>query len=172
MPRSPQLLGLSADLRRAIGELLAALDHPDSPAEVGDVLYSIEVVLGDFEGIVGAVAREERLWSHDAGRGVEARLLTLHDALRDGGDDGGAPVHAPADPDRRRRRGGPGGGLALRDLAVLDHDRHDQAAVLGAPAARCPVASALFLERAVAEEGDEALAGQRHVEYWSSVNPR
>src|SRR5690606_27494470 len=37
------------------------------------------------------------------------------------------------------------------------------AAVFGAPPARGPVLAALLLERAVAEEGDQALARERHV---------
>ena len=93
MTASTQIHGLGADLRRALGELLDALDHPDSPAEVGDVLYSIEVVLGDFEGIVGALAPEERLWRHAARPDVETRLLALHDALMTAAGRAGRAAH-------------------------------------------------------------------------------
>ncbi len=55
-------------------------------------------------------------------------------------------------------------GRALVDTpAVGDHDRHHQPAVFTAPPARRPVAAALLLEGAVAEEGHQFLPRQRHV---------
>ena len=66
--------------------------------------------------------------------------------------------------------GQPGRTALLHDLGALldaptveDHHRNGQAAVLGAPPARRPVGAALLLERAVAEEGHQALARQRRV---------
>ena len=53
---------------------------------------------------------------------------------------------------------------ALFDAApVEDDDRADQSAVLGAPPAWRPVAATLFLERTVAEEGDQAFILERRM---------
>src|SRR3546814_15537498 len=53
---------------------------------------------------------------------------------------------------------------ALFDAApVEDDDRADQSAVHGAPPAWRPVAATLFLERTVAEEGDQAFILERRI---------
>ena len=64
----------------------------------------------------------------------------------------------------------PAGPSILSDFRALldpptiqDHDRNDEAAVLGPPPTVRPVAAALLLEGPVAQERDQALAGKRHV---------
>ena len=53
---------------------------------------------------------------------------------------------------------------ALIDAAAIeDHDRRHQSRILGMPPTRRPVSAALFLERAVAEKGHQAFAGQGRV---------
>ena len=53
---------------------------------------------------------------------------------------------------------------ALFDAAAVEHhDRRHQARVVRAPPARRPVAAALLLECAVAQERDQSLARQRRV---------
>src|SRR5581483_489853 len=54
-------------------------------------------------------------------------------------------------------------GALLDAAAVEDHNGDDGAAVLRPPPARRPVTAALLFEGAVAQEGDEAFALERHV---------
>ncbi len=54
-------------------------------------------------------------------------------------------------------------GALLDTSAVGDHDRQGQAAILGTPPARNPVAATLLLGRAVGQECHQRLARQRNV---------
>ncbi len=67
-------------------------------------------------------------------------------------------AHQPADPTLLGHR------RTLVDApAVLDHDRDDEARVLGPPPARGPVPAPLLLEGAVGQEHHQALSRQWHV---------
>lgn len=64
----------------------------------------------------------------------------------------------------------PSGTAFLDDLRALldpasveDHHRNRETAVLGSPPARCPIRAALLFERAVAQEGHQALSRQGHM---------
>ena len=68
-------------LIEASNDLLNTFDHPDSAPQAADVLYAIEVVLGDFEGIVGTMARDDRLWAAFGSGAAASRLAALNSAL-------------------------------------------------------------------------------------------
>ncbi len=95
-------------------------------------------------------------------------------ALEDRPGEGGrvAPVDLEGvEAVERQMPGEPARAAVLRDLGALfdatsvqDHDGRDEPAVRCPPPARRPVASALLLEGSVAQDRDEALALQRHVD--------
>src|SRR5690606_39615942 len=55
-------------------------------------------------------------------------------------------------------------GALVNAAPIHNHDRHDIAAVRGAPPSRGPVTASLLLKRAVAQKYGKALARQRHVD--------
>src|SRR5205823_2584420 len=56
------------------------------------------------------------------------------------------------------------GGALIDPAPVIDHDRGDDAAILGAPPPRGPVTSALFFKRSVAQKYHQPLSGERHMD--------